>query len=934
MSAMKFCFFAVIFCSTLLTFAQTDTVRISLKYSGESSTIEVAQDFDIENNNGKEIFLQAWANAYKDKNTVLSQTLLNNRNDLLYFASLGERGWIENLHFFDENNNRIPFSQTDNEMYRLIKPGNSNRAKFTAKYDIHLPNRDITGYGIDNEGNILMKYFFLQPAISDENGVIYQHYKDFESLSANNTFYVLRTEIPPQYKVYTDLIPLEKNNFYGQEMDFFHLAIQAPGSTHRVETSFGTVIFGFKLPEEDFIEIYPIVNEQLAFLQEHLGKLKEPLFISAKNYRQHKFQGVQDVDIPILGKYKIFDKEDRLQLEMISQLSSAYTDRQILANIRQDHWIRNGIHNYLQMEYIEQKFPDLLLAGNILKDVRLWQFYPLNIFEASKLKMTERTQLFYRMFLRANLDQSIDTPYDELSNLNQTNVSGYKSGLALKYFAEYLGKDEFKNLLQNMILDNAGKRITTEVFREYFVNNASKDMRWFFDELIRFDKTFDLKIAGIKKSDDAIELTIKNRTGLHTPIRITGYQKGEKSYDEWLLNEEKKFKHAVPGSDYDYLIINDSIGFPDFNLSNNYIRPKGLFRRKLKFGLVTDVPNPRYTQLFIFPEAEWNNYDKLQFGLTFSNKTLLPQQWQFKAKPQYSTGEGVLTGSFNTDYNFYPNHGWFRQIKLLASTSYQHFNKGLAYKSYGVGSRFVFDKQPRQLISRAIGLSYQNIDREIPLEPTPEEIELQNYKLLNIAYHYWEPKIIHEKSALVNFQLSNNFSKIFGEFYWRWKFAENKRLGLRVFAGTFINQNLETTDYFDFGLDRISDYTYSYPLLGRSEQSGLLSQQFVLAEGGFKSNFFVKANQYLYSLNLEYPIWKMFDLYADAGLYKNKLQPTKFVYDSGLRLRVIPDFLELYFPIQSTLGFEPTLGAYHERIRFMLNLDVGKVIDYWRRGRY
>ena len=931
---MKFCFSAVFSLAFLLLSAQTDSIRISLKYEGKSPVIEIEQDFDIQSNAESEVYLYAWANAYKDKTTTLSETKLNNRNDDLYFAPLNERGWIENLHFLDSQGRRIPFSQTGNEMYRLIKPNHGERVKFTAQYSIHLPDRNLTGYGIDEEGNILMKYFFLQPAILDQNGIVEQQYKDFESLSANNTFYVLRTEIPSTFQVYTDLRQIENDHYIGLQMDFFHLAIQAPGSTHRIQTPFGTVNFGFKLPEEDFLSLSPVVNEQMAYLQENLGTLDEPLFISGKNYRKNKFQGVQDVKIPLIGTYKIFDKDVRLQLEMIPHLSSAYTDRKILADTRQDHWIRNGIQTYLMMEYIEDKYPDLLLSGNIPDDIRIWKLYPLKIFEASRLKMTERTQLLYRMFLTANLDQSVDTPFDQLSNLNQMNVSAYKAGLALKYLSEYLGKAEFINLLQNMISEQEGSRITSDSFRNYFIQNASKDVRWFFDELISFDRTFDISITKLKKAEDSLYLHIKNKTQLQTPIRISGYENGERTYDEWVTTPEKKFIHAVPRRNYEYLVLNDSIGFPDFNLSNNYIRPKGIFRRKLKIGLVTDITSPKYTQLFIFPEAEWNNYDKLQIGLTLSNKLLLPQPWHFKIKPQYSTGAGALTGSVGTQYNIYPNHGWFRQIKFSASGSYQHFDEGLAYKSYGMASSFVFDKPPRQLISRAIGLSYQNIDRQLPLNPTAEEIELQNYKLLNVIYEYWAPKMIHEKSALINFQLSNNFSKIFGEFYWRWKFAKNKRLGVRVFAGTFINQNLETTDYFDFGLDRISDYTFSYPLLGRSEETGLLSQQFVLAEGGFKSNFFVRANQYLYTMNLEYPVWKMIDLYADAGLYKNRMEPNKFVYDSGVRVRVIPDFLELYFPIQSTLGFEPTLGAYHERIRFMLNLDFGKVIEYWQRGRY
>ncbi|MDO5656475.1 MAG: hypothetical protein Q4G27_10085 [Flavobacteriaceae bacterium] len=915
--------------------AQIDSVKIWLKYDGNSSLIHVHQEFNVQRNTQENHFLlYAWANAFKDKNTVLAKTKLKDRNDALYFAPLSDRGWIEDLHFFDSENKKIPYSQINNEMYRLNTLKTHDRLIFSADYRIHLPNRNITGYGIDEQGNILLKYFFLQPAMYNQDGEVVQYFKDFESLSANNTNYTLYFETPPNYEVFTDLKEVEKNVFTGLQMDFFQLAIQAPGSTHSITTPFGTVHFGVDLSAEDVALLEPVLSKELRFLEEHLGKLDEPLYISGKNYRKNKFQGVQDVKIPLIGTYKIFDPSVRLQLEMISQLTSAFTDRKILVDMRQDHWIRNGIQMYLQMEYIEQNFPDLLLAGHIPDDIRIWKLKPLKWFEASKIKMTERTQLWYRMFLTANLDQSIDTPFDELSNLNQTNVSSYKSGLAMHYLAVYLGKPEFDNLLECMISEHRGQRITAALFRNYFVQNSSKDVRWLFDELISFDKNFDFAIRSIKKTEDSLVLNIRNKSELKTPIRISGFENGIKVYDNWLENPGKKITYRVPARNYDYLVLNDSIGFPDFNLNNNYIRPKGILRRKLKIGLVTDIPSPKHAALFIFPEVEWNNYDKFQAGITFSNKTILPQPWQFKAKPQYSTGENALTGSFISSYNLYPNHGWFRQIKLSGSASYQHFNQGLAYKSYGAGSLFVFDKQPRELISRAIGMTYQNIDREIPLEPTPEEVELQNYKLYNLYYQYWNPKVIHEKRALVNFQVSNNFSKIFGEFYWRWKFAHNKRLGVRIFGGSFINQNLESTDYFDFGLDRISDYTFSYPLLGRSEETGLLSQQFVLAEGGFKSNFNVRANQYMYTLNLEYPIWKMIDIYADAGVYKSKLAPVKMVYDSGVRVRVIPDFLELYFPLQSSLGFEPTLGAYHERIRFMLNLDIGKVVEYWRRGKY
>lgn len=932
---MRILFLFILYLNFIFVFAQSDSIEIHFQYHGNSPLIEVQQRFDVEpNTEENEFYLYVWANAYKDKNTTLAKTKLNNRQDILHFADLSERGWIEDLHFYDENNKRIAFSYVDNELIKLIIPKGQKRIKFRAEYSLHLPHKKITQYGIGEDGSLYLKYFFLQPGIKNEYGIQRQHYKDFESLTGNHTFYELHTEIPDRFKVYSDLKEIHPNYFIGESLDFFKLAVLREEEVHSIETEYGKVIFGYKLDSLDAVHLPPIISQQLKFLESTLGPLKEPLFISRKSYKQHRFDGVQDVHIPLIGKYKIFDIDTRLQLEMIGQLASAHADKSIVVDMRNDHWIRNGIKAYLQMKYIELNFPDLLLSGNIPQDIRLFRFYPLKIFEASKLKMTDRSRIFYQLFLTANLDQAIDTPFDDLSNLNQKNVSYFKTGLAFENLSAYLGEDTFHFILQKIIDDHCCEPITPESFEQYFNQYTEKDVSWFFEEFIPNPKNIDFNIRNVKSRRDSTFVKIKNRTEINIPYRVSGFKKGVKTFDKWFQSDEKITTVKIPDTGFDQIILNDGVSFPDFNVKNNFYSPKRLFRRPIKFGLITDYPTYDKNQIFIFPEFGWNNYDKLQLGLTASNKTILPQIWTYRIKPQYSTGENAITGAFNTHYNIFPDEGWFRRIRLNAGASYQHYNKGLAYKSYGLGTDFLFSKNPRSLVNRSVYMHYQHIDRELALEATPEEMELKDYKLYNVGYDYWNPHVIHEKKALVNFQISNGFSKIYGEFYYRWKFSENKRLGIRIFGGTFINHKLENTDYFDFGLDRITDYTFDYPLLGRSETSGLLSQQFVLAEGGFKSNFNVKANQYMYTMNLEYPVWKILDLYADLGMYKNKLQPTKFVYDSGVRVRVVPDFLEIYFPLQSTMGFEPSLGAYHERIRFMLNLDLGKVISYWQRGRY
>ena len=78
----------------------------------------------------------------------------------------------------------------------------------------------------------------------------------------------------------------------------------------------------------------------------------------------------------------------------------------------------------------------------------------------------------------------------------------------------------------------------------------------------------------------------------------------------------------------------------------------------------------------------------------------------------------------------------------------------------------------------------------------------------------------------------------------------------------------------------------------------------------------------------------MFNFYADAGVYKNKNREAQFVWDSGVKLKVIPDFLEIYFPLQSSLGFEPSFKDYGRRIRFTLSLNFSAITSYFRRGYY
>jgi hypothetical protein len=157
-----------------------------------------------------------------------------------------------------------------------------------------------------------------------------------------------------------------------------------------------------------------------------------------------------------------------------------------------------------------------------------------------------------------------------------------------------------------------------------------------------------------------------------------------------------------------------------------------------------------------------------------------------------------------------------------------------------------------------------------------------------------------------------------------------------LFAGTFIfNDTKSTDDFFSFALDRPTDYLFKYGYYGRSEDQGLFSQQLVVAEGGFKSKLEPAfSNTWMATLNASTNIWKWIYAYGDVGLVNNEGVGTKAVFDSGIRVNLVADYFELYFPLYSNLGFEPNLPHYDEKVRFVVTLSPKTLLRLFTREWY
>jgi len=269
-------------------------------------------------------------------------------------------------------------------------------------------------------------------------------------------------------------------------------------------------------------------------------------------------------------------------------------------------------------------------------------------------------------------------------------------------------------------------------------------------------------------------------------------------------------------------------------------------------------------------------------------------------------------------------------MRYALSGNYFHFAPDATYLKITPTIQFRFrendfrDNRKQLITIRNILVQQDDTDFDV-------NINRQNYSVFNVRYTNINSEITSHTNFISDFQASGKFGKASAELQFRKLFNDNRQINMRFYAGAFLYNNTNS-DYFSFALDRPTDYLFDYNYYGRSETSGLFSQQLILAEGGFKSKLDMPfANQWITTANMGFTVWNWIELYGDVGIVKSRHTAEKFVFDSGVRLNLVQDFFELYFPIVSTNGFEISQNNYNEKIRFIVTLSPSTLLNLFTR---
>lgn len=926
------------FCLTIQAMAQ-HTININATLNPSNKTISIEQKVTY-NNTSKdtlnEIYFFDWANSFSAKTTPLGKRFADNYESAFHFEKKENRGKTDIHKIY--NNSVVPLQwQRDKAVDILkiipdkpLKPGDNYT--FNIAYTVKVPDDKFTRYGVDKNNNYKLRYWYISPAVYDGEWQVYSN-KNTDDLYLTPSHISINLNIPRIYNVTSDLnveietLSTKEKTIHleGEDRNSAVLYIEKNPSFTTIETDKVSIVTNIQNSRVNPPVQALVIDRVAQFLHNKLGPYPfEKIVVSETDYKTNPVYGLNQLPSFISP----FPDGFEYDMEHLKTITRHYIDNTLIFNPRKDYWLQDALQIYLMMEYVDAYYPNMKIIGS------LSNWWVIRWAHAANLEFNDQYPLLYLNMARNNIQQPLTISKDSLLKFNMNIANGYYGGSGFKYLNDYLGDNILSESFKEFYIQNRLKPVKASDFETFLSEKTDLPINWFFEDFANTRKTIDFKIKKVQKHGDSLIVSIKNNRKSKLPVSLYGLNDNNVVYKTWTKPIDSISTITIPSKDIKKLVLNHKGEIPEYNRRNNYKTVDGLLNKPIQFRLFQDVEDPSFTQFFFMPIFEYNLYDGVSAGIRLYNKTVLPKPVHFSFEPQYGFRSKKLVGGASVSYIQYLDEDKLYKMRYGFSGNYYSYDRGLFYKKFTPYITFSFRNDDlRDNEKQFINLRNINVYKDKdPNDPDQEP----NYSVYNIQYVYSNPNLINYFRSVVDYEISSKFSKLSANLEYRKLFLSNRQLNLRFFAGVFLfNDTRENEDFFSFALDRPSDYLFDYNYYGRSEDSGLFSQQLVIAEGGFKSQLEPAfANSWMVTANASTNIWKWIYAYGDVGLVHNSNSGTTAVFDSGIRLSLVADYFELYFPLYSSLGFEPNLPHYDEKVRFIVTLSPQTLLGLFTRKWY
>ena len=880
----------------LNSFDKTIDIKQVMKYKNTSNT-----SVDI-------IFLEDWSNAYSNTDTKLAKRISDEYSRSFSFSQKKQRGSTIINKISSNNIDKWSRSENASDIIKLFlkEPLKINQSiEIEISYSIKLPDSKFTGFGYDNSNNFYLKNWIIAFSANSGLNLLPQSNLNLDDQSIDNSDYSIKLKLDGDYFIVSNLQNILNEDNERETAQLIGSSVKDVKLNILAEDNFKEFKNNQFEVETDIFKKTPLLesenkfNRVSSFISKYFNDTeKTKLLITKQDYESSPFYGLNELP----GFLSPFSDEFLEEIIFLKSFSINYINQKLNLNKRDSHWVFKGLEIFIINKYINQFYPKVKFIGKLAANKLI------NTYEVSKLNFSDIFINYSEYVQRLNLHQLDSQPSNTLTRINEEIASPYHTGVGLIYLENLIGEEKFQSLVNKIVNSESIKKLN-DLFYDYKEN----DLDWFINDYISSRQSIDLSIKKI--GEDFFRISEKNN------IKIP-YSVGLIKNDTIIYSDRFNVYSEIqlPKLDYDYAVINPEVKIPELNQNNNWIY-KSNSLKPIRLRLIGDLDNPKKRNIYIRPEVTYNLYDGISPGFNFLNKGLKNKPFSYEIFSQYASKEKTLVGSLNLKYqvNNEINDNFSTVYNIFYTTN--HYKEDLRFQVFSpsITVNFRDNNNLRSNIRRSFSISMYNVDKD---SHNVDDNKLNNYSIYNLGYYYSDIGIIKYLKSSANTEFSNNFGKINLVFDYRKIFNSNRQFQARVYLGKFFwnNRNFEN---FNYNLGRSAGYLFLDNYLGRSERTGLLSQQFIMAGGGFKSFFDnPTTDNFMLTTNLNIGLWKWIEGYLDIGTLKDKGEKPRYFYGTGLRLNLLPDFFELYFPISSSNGFELSQENYSNKIRFIVSYNL------------
>ncbi len=975
-------------------FQQEVNYTISVRLDDVKHELSAQEEIEYKNNSPtplSEIHMHLWPNAYKNDNTAMAKQMVEDGNTKFFYSKEEQRGFIDHLDFkVDGKTMQWEYDSANIDICKIILnkpllPG--ERLVITTPFHVKLPDSQFSRLGHDGQSYQITQWY-PKPAVFDRDGWHAMPYlNQGEFYSEFGTFDV-NISLPANYVVGAtgDLIDnenetewlnkkaaeTEKLTVYSRDMDF-------PLS----DTAFKTLHF-HQEKVHDFAwfadKRFHVMKSQVLLPHSQRKVITWAMFtnanpgswINAVNYINNAVYdyslwngdyhynavtavegalsaggGMEYPNITVIGPTT---SAIELELVIVHEVGHNWFYGILGSNERLHPWMDEGINSFNETRYMDTRYAGKnknILSGLVLK---LDELLGIN-----KLTHQQIHAFSYLLSARRGMDQPVELSAGDYTAMNYGAIVYSKTAVSFAYLKSYLGEALFDSCMQTYFNTWKFKHPRPQDLQKIIEDISGKKMDWFFNDMLKTTKKLDYKIcASLTNSespDKVNKILIKNTGNISGPFTISGMSGTAILKTQYYEGFDGRKTVDFPGGKFDSFKIDASSDMPEISRQNNTLRTKGILKKTEPVSLhfLASVEDPSRTQIFYTPVMGWNSYNKIMGGIAVYNTLLPARPFEYVLMPLYSFGSKDLAGSGRISYNWNPWNSTFRNIQLgVLSSRYNYANNPrLGYQKIMPYLDFTFrQKNPRDLIEQTIRLRNVNISMErqlydVSVKPYRKSISVSGYYINDIAYELNCKSAIQPYRLKLDLQQGRALLKTSLEADYKYAFkGKNRGFDMRFFAGAFIYNTDGMFQYRMSSWNGSQDYMYDETFLGRSETRGTWSQQMTIREGGFKiPTSYGISSDWLLALNLKSSIPGRLPIrfFVDLGTFAKAadiLGGDEFMYDAGVELSVIPDVLNIYFPVfmsaQIKKEQEINKKTYFESVRFELNFNRLNPFTYLR----